>query len=292
MRLALGIAGIPREIFDDVMRESRRFAEGAHLFAEPLRGAAYTPQHAEFFARKFYDLVATDHENKLRDTGFALIYVVRDETSTDEFRASFFPFALAVPIVWRFRPGRPDVMRLSKNELLPMLELATRRARDTLNLIRSEVGDRAGHTPLLLPVRNFQSTGFERELRALQAGLAVADDKRAELTHALDRLRALHPPQRIGQRLRNCFVDDRRVEFHPPGSARHGYARPSGQHPRLCLLSGRRRLGAPYDHAFHYDCVRGGGVLRDSFTSCHDAQATLMRGNPHLNISPNDHVRA
>jgi hypothetical protein len=182
--------------------------------------------------------------------------------------------------------------RRSKNQLLNVLKVATELVKRTIPPLKKEITERDNRTPLLLPIKNFKSSCLTAELEGLQRDISHIDDKRQVIARAVANIERDHPPQRDDNDKRGFahFVDRRNIMFCPPGKNRHAFARPTMGHPETCLLSGRRRFGAPYDRAFHYDCSKGAGILKDVFFGCHEG-ASVHEGMPHLNIAPNDFVR-
>ncbi len=292
-RFVFGFAGIPQEIREDVERENKRYAEGAEFRIERMPNfIPYAQRNVDFFLKYFHDKVSAEKGSELADVAFAIIYIERDERSSAFFEAAFFPHMMLVPVRWTLDLSRGAAgIRASKNALVPFLEQATLTARAALRGLRHEVESNANSTPFLLPVLNFASEALMPALNGLHADL---------------RSGRLPPPEAIAQRAAEfhrdhqfkydgeadeyCYTDDQKIHFKPPGSDRHGYARAGGTHEQRCLLSGRRRLGAPYDKLFHYDCVKGPrGNLKARLHSCHEPKRE-WEGGPNINVAPNDNV--
>lgn len=290
-QFCFGFAGIPQEIYEDVERENKRYAEAADFCIDKMpTHVGYAQRNVDFFVERFHKRVCTAQGNSLANTAFAIVYIERDEASTRFFTESFFPHMLLVPIQWHLETARgPNGMRASKNQLIPLLAQATARARGALRVLHDEVVSRASSTPILLPVKNFDSKQLKDTLRSLHVDLVTKGaSPEVAIKSRVDEFKRTYPLRRIGEK--PCFVDDAEIEFHPPGSHRHGYARAGGKHPPHCLLSGRRRLGAPYDPLFHYDCVKGErGNLKAQLYSCHEPKA-MWEGGPNINVAPNDNV--
>jgi hypothetical protein len=289
----LGFAGIPPEVYDAVYRERAHICgDNCEFVSEPCTSAAwhsYSQSHANFFLRKFANLVATDHDNLLRDTGFALLYIAYEEQSTRRLVEQFFPSTFCYRVEWHPDWTTPTTVRRSQNDLVQSLRRSTDEVRRALPPLKKEVLERHNRTPLLLPIKNFHSRFLAPEIRGLQEALRAEKDKAGTIRRTVGILEQRCPLQRDGGKYRRFFIDDRNVEFEPPGRVRHAFARPQSGHPFSCLLGGRRRLGAPYDRAFHYDCTKGRGNIRELFYGCHEPQ--VMREAEHLNIAPNDFVR-
>lgn len=294
MRYFFGFAGIPQDIRQEVERENKKFALGAEFCIDKMPNfAGYNQKNIDYFVGKFHEKVAADKDNLLQDTGFAIIYVVKDEASTARFLNAFFPHMLLIPVTWTLDgTGGKSQMLASKNLLIPLLQQATAQARSALRVLGDEVKSRASTTPILLPPQNFTSKELIPSLKLLHQKLAVEDNPLLAIKDHLNNFKFNHPPQRIEGKNRDCFIDDLHVQFHPPGNDRHGFARANDKHLPHCILAGKRRLGAPYDPLFHYDCQKGGkGNLKGAFYGCHDAHKSNREGKPHLNIAPNDNVR-
>lgn len=296
MRFKFGYAGIPAEIYDRIYSKRAMICGDSGDFISkpipPFANTGYSSVYADFFLESFHSLVSSDHYNNLRDTGFALIYINYPDVGAMDFVKKFFPFFLCIPVDWSLDSSRNVMVRQSTNQLLNKLRVATQHAKDAIPCVRKEIVEQDSRTPLLLPINNFRSKSLVSELEALQSELANHKDKQRAIVKRVQSIEQKHPRQRddSGREKRSFFVDERRVEFRPPGRDRHAFARNQEGHPNRCLLSGRRRLGAPYDIAFHYDCTRGEDVLKGEFFGCHEPPS-MHKGAPHLNIAPNDYVR-
>ncbi|WP_157660549.1 hypothetical protein [Burkholderia ubonensis] len=293
MRYLFGFAGIPKEILSEIEKENKKYAEAAEFWIDKMPNfAPYAERNIDFFTEKFRNKIATDTKNQLKETGFSIIYIVRDAASTEKFVRAFFPHTLMIPVQWELNvSGGKNEMLASKNELVEKLSKATAQARTILRVLRDQVVSQASNTPLLLPLRNFRSKFSVNLLMRLQNDLASSPEPLEPLRDYINSFVQAHPRRRPNGAKRDIFVDDRNVEFNPPGNDRHGFARAGGNHPSRCVLSGKRRLGAPYDPLFHYDCTKGTPKnLKANFFGCHEDE-TEKEGKPHLNISPNDHVR-
>src|SRR5438067_13278681 len=102
MRFVFGYAGIPPEIYDAVYTQLKKVrAENSGFVSEPLRSKdQYSEADANFFLKAFAKLIQSDHQNALRDTGFILVYVKHDPSSTARFTSAFFPFMFCVGVEW------------------------------------------------------------------------------------------------------------------------------------------------------------------------------------------------
>lgn len=293
MRLAIGFAGVPQQVFDAFRRgQSKLVEEGDIVLAESLKGTAgyYANPHANFFLKEFAHILREDSQNRLADVGFAVAYVSTHEEAT-KFAEKLFPAVLTIPVPWKLTGNNRTTQGKSLNELNASFREAVILARDVIPSLKKELIEQDNRTPWLLPPKNFRSDALIRGLKSVHEALRAREDALGALRVLRQSFEHSHPPQRIGTRERRCFVDNAGIEFHPPGSARHAFARGNfGDHPPMCLVSGRRRLGSPYHRAFHYDCSRGEGVLEAELWGCHTSR-TWRTGNPHINIAPNDFVR-
>ncbi len=297
MRFVFGYAGIPFEVYDGIYNKRNWICgDSGEFISTPMRGGAgdaeYRQSDGNFFLSSFYKLIASDHHDGLRDTGFAVIYVNHPSPSTTVFARRFFPSILCILVDWTLDKTSGASVRRSKNQLLNQLKVATEHAKKGIPPIKKEVTERDNRTPLLLPIKNFKSNCLVAELEVLQTDLLHVSDKQQVIGRVIRNIENEHPRQRDDTERygHSYFVDHRNIMFRPPGKDRHAFARPQSGHPETCLLSGRRRLGAPYDRAFHYDCTRGTGALKDLFFGCHE-DPSVHEGTPHLNIAPNDFVR-
>jgi hypothetical protein len=300
MKFILGIAGIPHELYDEVLKQKLHICSGddsLDFISRPLRPnksgqLAYSKSDSNYYLGEFASRFSADDHNRLCDTGLALIYINYATATTALFAESLFPSVLAVPVAVNFPVTQLSKQKLAetKNYLVELLRNATTEIKNAIPPLKKEITEHDSRTPLLLPIKNFESDILIPQLRGLQVALLMEHDKILAVDTAIKGIAGGHPlTKQLDNPQKRCFVDDRKIEFHPPGSARHAFARPNNEHPASCLLSGRRRLGAPYDHAFHYDCIKG-KQLTGQFWGCHEDRSTHV-GKPHLNIAPNDYVR-
>lgn len=296
MSFTLCLAGVPVVFFNEVYRAQKTFLGPTDLLvSRPLKPSPgkryrYEEEEALFYLAKIADLYRADHDNALRDEMVALVYVEHDVESTANFANQFFPSVITAAVRWELNLDcRGMVTRQALNAFLRRLRKAVPASREAAVAVKKEVTERAGVSPILLPIRNFRSDALIGGLRRAQETLLNADQKSLALREAMDALERAHPRRTFNVHGQKCFVDARGIEFRPPGTARHGFARGPG-HPDKCLIGGRLRLGGPYDRAFHYDCVKSDGTLKGDFYGCHE-ESQELEGRPHLNIAPNDHVR-
>lgn len=292
MRFVFGVAGVPPEFYEHVhARQQQIVRDNSEFWGRPLSGNVYTDPYAVSFLKYFANLVRNDHHDRLADTCFSVIYVQRDEISTQRFRDQLFPAILALSVAWEpTTDTRKQARAESANALIAAVAERIRVAKSGLSALSAEVRDRSNRTPLLLPIKNFRSESLVPMLTGVQEGISGAKNPGSFLRNAAGQFEMDHRAEQDQDHLYQ-FRDDRRIAFKAPGRACHAFARPSLEHPDMCILSGRRRLGAPYNRAFHYDCLKKQNrLLTGDFYGCHE-QAAHRLGNPHLNIAPNDFVR-
>jgi hypothetical protein len=159
--------------------------------------------------------------------------------------------------------------------------------RKVTSMLTSEVR----RTPWLLPLRNFNSPHLRGMLRAMSSALVATNDFDGCVRDAHDRFIRNHSVRRDGKGW--VFKDDSSVEFKtPPRDQFHGARRDvaeEGGHRSSCFFTARLRMGGYYPDGFHYDCRRG-SRLSGNLPNCHD-DIEAYKGNPHLNIFPNDYIR-
>jgi hypothetical protein len=291
MDYIFAFAGIPNEIFSDIKAEFSNIAGKKCTFiSRPLSKDHYTESDKNYYLAEFAKYLESDHENQLAETKFGLIYINHPHDTSSKFSSSFFPFILSARVDWSLDQSNRKRMNESKNNLIKILEERVSDTKESLNLIKKEITQKANKTPLLLPLKNFDSTVLVNLVKDLYDTIVDIEDKNSAIKTTVENIIKSHPPQRIGSRPHLCMVDDRKVEYHSPGKSLHGVSRPNAGHPKECLLSGNIRLGAKFAPGFHYDCLKGNANLNGLFWGCHTAQSQRS-GSPHLNIAPNDHIR-
>ncbi len=294
MRFVIAYVGIPFDFYDLLLARKPSFARDVTFHGIPLN-ANQISYHAGYYQNTlnyFCDLIANDHHNRLNDTAFAVIAVHQDEASTASFATALFPSVYLATVNWIADRSTPTRKRASANALGEAFRQKTDDAKTALRLIGDEVVARSNQTPLLLPLANFASQVLHNEVKTIHEEIGSAHEPRRHITDTINRIRHSHPFNRPPGWDTRAYIDNQNVIFKSPGQLRHGFARPNGHHPASCLLAGKRRLGAPYDPAFHYDCTRlHQPTLRGNFVNCHAINGGY-RGDPHLNIAPNDFVRA
>lgn len=300
MRFVFGYAGLPAgEAFDYVFKKrASLLSPNSDFVGFPMpRKEGLSEAHAKLFLSEFRGRLEAefDKRSNLVATCCAVIYRRCNDDRDIKFENQFFPAILPIPIDWEPTGELPEERRASEKILFDTLLEASIRARAVLEVLHRELRDQANTTPLLLPVRNFDSRMYQDWLRGLQRSIAVsADEKLAGgvLNAARNAFEAQYPRVRGSSNVLS-YHDDRNIEFKAPGIRRmHGRPWLVGEHPsEMCHLSGFRRLGAPFNAAFHYDVQKDSpNSLAGMFCQCH-GDREKMTGAPHLNIAPSDFTR-
>lgn len=293
MRFFCGIAGIPHEISSDVITSSKSFLPGnVTAFSKPLRGTEVSTSYLSYFSKKFEQAIIEDKSHDLRDTGFFVVFVSSSAQEVCKFRHHLFPSIPVIQLQWHPQMHSTQAQRTSKNELIALLRAKIIETCASISAIKKEFDERLRKTPLLLPIKNFHSNELRPLISALYDQIPFpSENPQQSLSISIQGIERSIPRTAIDKK--SFYVDERGVHFFAPGTNdMHGVARPSTDHPELCLLAGRRRFGAPYNPSFHFDCTHPPkSKLKGAFFMCHGNMPSELTGTPHLNISPNDHVR-
>ena len=296
MKFAFAYLGVPSEIVDAVIKEAK-FITGnntvPYFVKHGQHALGYRPHEATAVIDSFLPLIKQEGEKETGDVGLAAIYIRRgnsDRVITDRL----FPFVLTVPIDWDFDMTDKKSVNQSKNDLVRRLNELGPIVRHALEEISRHLTEQRQRTPWLLPVRNFRSKYLRPALFYLQEA-CMTQAQTADLIAQLgDEFRQRHPMQKTQEGMgheRRYFVDDSGLQFRPPGRDLHGFHKPSEGHNSICELSSRRRLGAPYHRAFHYDCSKGNGATQANLHSCHSDNLATVYSEKHINIASNDYTR-
>jgi hypothetical protein len=215
--------------------------------------------------------------------------------STALLRDAFFPYALTISVPDFNFLDRCSTKRSNqkKNELVAAVGRAAARLRKSVGPIRRELSTSRSKTPFLLPLQNFRSDVLRNILARGANELAKAADCDRTLAEFRNLIERPHPRVALDHDRVRHFRDGRGLFFKaPPARWEHGVPHPSGggKHLPDCLFSSRVRLGAPYRASFHYDCQYANGRITENFPNCHSEDQEI-RGQTHVNISPNDWVR-
>ncbi|WP_225547347.1 hypothetical protein [Chromobacterium violaceum] len=231
--------------------------------------------------------------------GVAIIYVDKKGERNEVIYDYFFPSTLIAKVTWSPCHGNKAEVNQSKNTLAKLLLDTSNCTRHALLTLHKEVTECANRTPLLLPYRNFHSKKFHNFLEEVQNELSTAPSNSSHenlvkiLKKEINSFESYHPMQApTGRGKKKYYADEKGIEFKSPGSTPHGLLRSQDEkHDTTCFMNGYRRLGAPYNPAFHYDCTKQGSILDGHLYYCHGNDKRPVRGDPHVNIAPNDNFR-
>ncbi len=294
MDYIFAIAGIPGQVFDEVVKKISYIAPGkCTVIRRPQYKTTYSQADVDYYTKQFAQVISNDHDNKLHQTKFALIYIDYENAETQQFINAFTPYILPARVGWQADlENTKTKVAESKNQLIDILKSTIVEVKIALNLLRKEVVEKANRTPFLLPLKNFSSDVLQTRINHLHQNIVAIGNKEALIAQTIRTILANHPPQASNGN-KPCFVDNKSIYFNSPGKSLHGFSRVDTGHPDICYISANVRLGARYSKAFHYDCTKGGKqqALTGSFFGCHQVGSSIKTGKPHLNISPNDHIR-
>jgi hypothetical protein len=221
--------------------------------------------------------------------GAAVIVVDPAPGEAESLSSSFFPMSFTVQARLPDRENGKSAASM-KNLLLSAISSAAKQARSGAKAACVEMEQWLTRTPLLLPLRNFRSDCLYQAMKNLADMLGESNEPEQLIRDTRLQIEKIHP--RVGsKKQQKYYLDSSGVSFCMPGRHLHGVARPSEGHPASCFLNGRIRLGGAIKDGFHYDCTKDGQALAGSRHNCHGEMGTYF-GRPHLNIAPNDFIRA
>jgi len=284
------IAGLDQELHDRVRRESGDyFAPSGRLVLKPLNlKTGYGKDYGNKIIEEIHKYIVGSKE----DTKISIQMIYVREGCTKEFQDCFFPFCLSKNIDKFVYPadGSRNQKERAMNEYVSYLKRETKRVHKIAALMKDRT-DIHNMTPLLLPIRNFQSKKLIDLLSGIYEMVFDADEPSKYLDSCVNKFLADHPrgkPLGSGS-AQHCFTDGR-LYFKSPGRHRHGFYRHSKHdaHEKQCLLNARSRLGGPFDYTFHYDCAAAKGTLPLHSPNCHGED--IENKPTHINIAPNDYI--
>jgi hypothetical protein len=284
--------GIPDIYFEKLRARAIIELEGHHFTGLPLRA---TPNGSYLVNQSHCrDLIETlirymTGRPNCIDDGLVVLMLLRP-WEPGGFAHNFYPFAFYREIRTIDRPARAGQERLrvanvQTDDLLKMGRSLT----TPVKAIKRELQDRLKRSPILLPLHHFSSPALRTLLDEILANLHGEINPGKFIRERCEQFEQEHPFVKVGGRT-GRFTDRRGIFFDLPGRALHGEKSSILGHPNECYLSAKLRIGGPFDDGFHFDCTRGGGAYAGSFANCHGAVDTY-RGNPHLNVYPNDFIR-
>lgn len=199
--------------------------------------------------------------------------------------ADFHP--LAVP-----RTGN-ERRRIFK-KFIPRLQSICSSLRSRGKIMCDHVHSSMRRTPLLLPLRNFNSQNLNHVISRIMLGAYDAHNLDQFIKEAIlefNRSASTYKPDGSPRRY-YCNVDG--LVFVTPGNHQlHGIVhdnRGGSGHLASCYIHGRVRLGGSFNPRFHYDCSPMRGDLKSHYKSCH-GQDVRPKAPTHVNIAPNDWIR-
>ncbi|MNS08993.1 hypothetical protein D3C72_404620 [compost metagenome] len=291
--MLIAVAGVPSPHFNEFQRRLGRLAGSGHtMFGVPCRpqnGACRLGgDDADALMARANALI--NKTPRIAADGFGVICLAHQWDNIGAFEAPFFPSSLVLrvdlphPVLSAGEEGRTQFNAVSR-----AIETAAPILIRAIRAVASEAAARRNRSPILLPLRSFASDQFRSSIERLSAELLDAERPSDRIWQACDEIEAVHPFNPKGVK---GFLDDANVIFRSPGRDLHGqvWDQPGEGHAESCSLNGRFRLGGPIATGFHYDCMRL-SKLEGDFSNCHGKVATY-EGRPHLNIAPNDFVRA
>lgn len=296
MKTFVCIAGLPKGVVEEIQRRSaKRFTGDATN--PPI---AFPVREPYGYREGMSDAYLGELSRRLRkvphsqDAAILLAYVDYGDHETKCFVENFRPFALAAPIKPFYPDQAPKTERRSNLvHFVDGIAGIVDGVKERVRIVRDILSGR-NFSPLLLPVRNFQSSVVRSSIYRLFEELGTASDPRAVLGDATKAMLARHPVRRLEEPRNDrtrFFEDDRLLRFKSPGRNRHGMARSVGDGHRLsCFLGSRVRLGAPFDPLFHYDCEYERSGLDRYYPNCHGTDIAPAAAT-HVNIAPSDAVR-
>jgi len=242
--------------------------------------------HAEALLCQLADLL--DQRPLAAASGAAVIVVDPVPDEVEILSSSFFPMSFVVQAKFPDRKHGESAASM-KNLMMLSISSSAKRARSATKAACVEMEQWLTRTPLLLPLKNFQSDYLFQATKSLAKTLGETDEPEQLFQEVRTQLENVHP--RVGGRKQQkYYVDSSGVRFCMPGRHLHGIARPSEGHPVSCFLNGLLRLGGAIKDGFHYDCTKGGQPLTGTRQNCH-GELGPYTGRPHLNIAPNDFIR-
>lgn len=299
------VAGLPAAHFNRIQQRAPTIFGAGHIFiSSPLRPGAdgiYTPNtdHGDALIATLTKRV--EMEPKIREHGCGVLVLATPGINTDAIVDQMAPFSIVrvaeLPLSVKTL-GRQGEM--SANQIADTLRRAAAPLIRAVNAMSTELKARLNRTPLLLPLRNFDGPIVSATILELSRSLSLEEKPSAAIENACNAIEAVYPFAKVKGEATRCFMDDRKIQFRLPARAHHGIAvTSSAPHNPSCYLNGGFRLGGCYDPGFHYDCrnPRTSGKrkharpLTGTFFDCHGDNGRY-KGKPHLNIAPNDFVRA
>ncbi len=292
--MLIGVAGIPTQHFNRFQQLSGKLAGAGHrVFGVPSvvqdRSCRPTAEDAHRLIEAALALVA--RTPSAATSGFGVICLAHEWIDLTSFQQCFYPACLVQrarlnhPVVVGGRAGEifiNETLEEVRRAIIPLIRATT--------AVNTEAEARLKRSPMLLPMRNFASARLQPSVGQLFQSLLGAPKPHQLIEEACRHIEEVHPFVPKGEL--KGFTDDSNVTFRSPGRDLHArlWENAGKNHNVGCTLNGYFRLGGSLRQGFHFDCTRS-ARLEGVFQDCHGA-AAAYRGDPHLNIAPNDFVRA
>jgi hypothetical protein len=221
------------------------------------------------------------------DTCVVVFVVNGSDGSLDDLRLQF-PGVVFLKAPFRFERAH----RKQYFQFISFLQRELVHARKLFAALRREVKERDSRTPLLLPVRNFNSPILDELIVEVQKLRPKEKDYDLPLRALIGSKGLLPVRQVVAGRAKTYFENRNAIRFYGPSKAgpRHGLPSYKAPHNFGCLVNAYFRLGVRYDAAFHYDCQYANRHIGGRFPNCHSEEQACSL-NTHINISPNDFIR-
>lgn len=288
------VCGVPKDFFGRFQSNiSKVFGDGHRVIARPTAPRSdgrYCPSAAEADEAISQYCGELEANRRFAASGCGVLLLRSSGEDISSALERFRPYALPAtvdlptPTVTVGPHGSKCFREMTKSLADSLIGL-----RRALRTMVTEFEARRNRSPLLLPIRNFESDVLQQEINGLFDNLSNHPDPRERVGNACSRIERSHPFSKVNGK---GFSDKRDVRFKMPGRALHGSKSSVGAgHQEQCLINEHLRLGGFIAQGHHFDCVYGeNGRLSGEFPNCHDG-VTEAVGRPHLNIYPNDFVR-
>jgi hypothetical protein len=246
------------------------------------------------YCRELVDTLARYVEGRsdCLEDGVGVVLLTRP-WETQSFENEFWPFAICIETrIDEPLNARGEAARRAANAYASAALNAANQMRKPVGALAGELRARLRRTPLLLPIRHFNSIYLRDLIQETRAAVRTASDPGQVIRQVCSRFEEHHPFAKVGRR-QGAFSNDAGVRFTAPGRQEfhaRRTAKREGQHNDHCFLNARTRLGGPFQDGFHYDCTGGRTNYSGRFKNCHNAEDDY-RGRPHLNVYPNDFIR-
>ncbi|MDE2166099.1 MAG: hypothetical protein KGJ66_07155 [Alphaproteobacteria bacterium] len=210
-----------------------------------------------------------------------IVLLYADDLRSDVLRSDFGKFSYLCAVRRAEFSHDKRSVQTHLDRLITRLEIVSRE-------LMLKVGDSpiSMRTPLTLPPRNFKSSDFAisrliKETWDLNPHFWPLHDRKASDWRTTDD---------VGHR---GFKDGRQLRF-VPDHAMHGWASLDGSDSteKVFCLSTFYRVGVPYSEALHFDVSRENNAPLYVEFQCAKKGTTGMLTSTHVNISPNDVIRA